>query len=375
MDPDPDRGRREDDTRPTQRWDRVAEPDVLPVAGLPPVPPVAGRADASRQGTSAATGGGPTSTIADEFPAEPQWGQRPWDDGPWDEHWDELAADDGTWDDLSSDTGSHDTGTYAGSWDDDSWDDDVEEPAGPPRRREPRWQAAARGLGELMVTAGLVLLLFVVYEVYVTDLLAERRQDQLSSELQEQWADAPADAGLVEVEIGDAFGVLRIPRLGEDYARVILEGTTERELSQGPGHYADTAMPGEPGNVALAGHRVGKGSPFLELDAMRPGDPIVVETVDTWFVYRVLGDPATGDLEADPSGIPGQQIVLPSDVSVIAPTPNADPSVGSTGSYLTLTTCHPRFSARERLIVHARLDGAGIPKSEMPDGPPALREG
>ncbi|MCF6746039.1 class E sortase [Blastococcus sp. KM273128] len=230
-------------------------------------------------------------------------------------------------------------------------------------------------MGELLVTAGLVLLLFVVYEVYVTDLLTERRQDQLSTELQEQWAAAPEEAGLVQVEVGDAFGVLRIPRLGEDYARVILEGTTERELSQGPGHYADTAMPGEPGNVALAGHRVGKGSPFLELDAMRPGDPVVVETVDTWFVYRVLGDPATGDLEADPSGIPGQQIVLPSDVSVIAPTPNADPSVGPTGSYLTLTTCHPRFSARERLIVHARLDGAGIPKSEMPDGPPALREG
>ncbi|MGY2083262.1 class E sortase [Blastococcus sp. SYSU DS0539] len=141
------------------------------------------------------------------------------------------------------------------------------------------------------------------------------------------------------MEIGDAFGVLRIPRLGEDYARVILEGTTEGELSQGPGHYAGTAMPGEPGNVALAGHRVGKGSPFLELDLMQPGDPIVVETADTWFVYRVLGDRATGDLTTDPSGIPGRQIVSPADVSVIAPTPN-QAAAGPTGSYLTLTTCH-----------------------------------
>jgi sortase (surface protein transpeptidase) len=353
---DPDRGRREDHTAPTQRWDRIAEPDVVPLSGRPPVPPVTGRRDDGFP----APAGTPVGTVADAPLAD-----RPWDDGPWDEHWDELSTDDGTWDDPSSD-----------GWvrDDPSWEDEErDQPA--VRRREPRWQVVSRGIGELMVTAGLVLLLFVVYEVYVTDLLTERRQDQLSAELHERWEDVPAEAGLVQVEIGDAFGVLRIPRLGEDYARVVLEGTTEGELSQGPGHYVGTAMPGQPGNVALAGHRVGKGSPFLELDVLAPGDPVVVETVDTWFVYRVLGDPATGDLEADPSGIPGRHVVAPSDVSVIAPTPNADPAVGPTGAYLTLTTCHPRFSARERLIIHARLDGAGIPKSEMPDGPPALREG
>ncbi|MGY1828026.1 class E sortase [Blastococcus sp. SYSU DS0541] len=355
---DPDRGRREDDTRPALRWDAGADPDVLSLTARPPVPPVAG----PRHDAIPAPDGGPVGTVAGARPAE-----RPWDDGPWDEHWDELTADDGTWDDPSSD---------GRSWHGASWqDEDGEEEATPPRRREPRWQVVSRGIGELMVTAGLVLLLFVVYEVYVTDLLTERRQDQLSAELEEEWRNAPTEAGLVQVEIGDAFGVLRIPRLGEDYARVVLEGTTEGELSQGPGHYVGTAMPGQPGNVALAGHRVGKGSPFLELDALAPGDPIVVETVDTWFVYRVLGDPATGDLEADPTGIPGRHVVSPSDVSVIAPTPTADPAVGPTGAYLTLTTCHPRFSARERLIIHARLDGAGIPKSEMPDGPPALREG
>jgi sortase (surface protein transpeptidase) len=346
-----DRGLWDDDHRPTQRWDRVAGPGMLPVRGLPPVPPPArgARYDA---GTTACSGS--TGTVTDESPAE-----RPWDDGLWDDG----LRDDGLRDDGRGDEGSGDDGGAS------------HEPPGPPAYRRPRWQLVSRGIGELLVTAGLVLLLFAVYEVYVTDLLTDRRQDQLSAELQEEWADAPADAALVRVETGDAFGVLRIPRLGEDYARVVLEGTTEGELSQGPGHYAGTAMPGQPGNVALAGHRVGKGSPFLELDALRPGDPVVVETVDTWFVYRVLGDPATGDLRADPSGIPGRRIVPPSDVSVIVPTPGADPAVGPTGSYLTLTTCHPRFSARQRLIVHARLDGAGIPKSEMPDGPPALREG
>jgi sortase (surface protein transpeptidase) len=244
-----------------------------------------------------------------------------------------------------------------------------------PPPREPVGRRVARGMGELLITAGLILLLFVVYEVYVTDYLTGRTQDELTQELREQWEQPQAEGPqLRQVELGDAFGVLRIPRLGEDYARVILEGTSETELSKGPGHYKGTAMPGEPGNVALAGHRVGKGSPFLELDALLPGDPIVVETADSWFVYRVLGDPATGDLAADPSGIPGRQIVRPTDIDVIAPTPNQAASAPS-GSYLTLTTCHPRFSAQQRMIIHARLEGGALSKSELPDGPPALFEG
>jgi sortase A len=105
---------------------------------------------------------------------------------------------------------------------------------------------------------------------------------------------------------------------------------------------------------------------------MRPGDPIVVETADAWFVYRVLGDPATGSFTGDPSGIPGQEIVLPTEVSVISPTPGAAADAPATGAYLTLTTCHPKFSAQQRLIIHARLDGAPISKATSPAGPPAL---
>ncbi|WP_081788432.1 class E sortase [Candidatus Blastococcus massiliensis] len=243
------------------------------------------------------------------------------------------------------------------------------------RERRPRWPGIARAAGELLVTAGLVVLLFVVYELLVTDVIADRQQDRLSQELYEQWDRAGVEpAELTRVEIGDAFGVLRIPRLGEDYARVILEGTSERVLAQGPGHYAGTAMPGEQGNVSLAGHRVGKGSPFLELDLMEAGDPIVVETVDSWFVYRVLGDVATGDLEADPSGIPGRRIVRPTDVEVISPTPDAPETAPATGAYLTLTTCHPEYSARQRLVVHAQLDGPPLSKAQWPDGPAALYE-
>ncbi len=250
--------------------------------------------------------------------------------------------------------------------DHDDHDDARDDEPGAPRGRG-FWRTLALGAGELLVTAGVVLLLFVVYEVYVTDFLTSQRQDQLSSELREQWADpAPERGSITQVDIGDAFGVLRIPRLGEDYTRVVLEGTEEKQLSQGPGHYVDSAMPGEQGNLALAGHRVGKGSPFLELDRMRPGDPIVVETRDSWFVYRVLGDD-------DPSGIPGMQIVSPTAVEVVAPTPDSAGAAPS-GAYLTLTTCHPRYSARQRLVVHARLDGGAISKAEYPDGPDALYE-
>ncbi len=255
----------------------------------------------------------------------------------------------------------------------------------PPRRRRDWGRTLARGIGQTLITFGLVALLFVGYELWVTDILAAQDQEQLSQEIHEEWAAdtptvtpaepapaAPAPSFTpepIDVGVGDPFAVLHIPRLGADYSRVVVEGAAQTQLAQGPGHYIGTAMPGEQGNLAIAGHRVGRGSPFLDLDQMRPGDPIVVETADAWFVYRVLGDPATGDVTADPTGIPGQEIVSPSQVSVIAPTPGGQEA---SGAYLTLTTCHPKFSARQRLIIHARLDGAPISKASAPDGPPAL---
>ncbi|MGY1737350.1 class E sortase [Geodermatophilus sp. SYSU D00684] len=242
------------------------------------------------------------------------------------------------------------------------------------RTRGDRWRTLAGGLGQTLVTAGVVLLLFVVYELWVTDLFSARDQDRLSDRLQTEWSAEPPASGVptvpAEVPVGEPFAVLHVPRLGEDWSRVVLEGTGEDQLSQGPGHYAGTAMPGAPGNVALAGHRVGRGSPFLDLDRLQPGDPVVVEVADGWFTYRVLGDPAQ-----DPNGVPGQQVVTPADVDVIAPVPGAAADAAPAGSYLTITTCHPRYSARQRLVVHAVLDGPGVTRADAPDGPPALTEG
>jgi len=251
-------------------------------------------------------------------------------------------------------------------------DADVRSPEPVPAPVE-RWRTVAQTIGEVFVTLGLVVLLFVVYELFITDVITDQRQGELSQQLHEDWDRSPTVVPVHESKVGDAFGVLHIPRLGLDYERVVLEGTQEKQLSQGPGHYEDTAMPGEQGNVSFAGHRVGKGSPFLELDTLVPGDPIVVETSDTWFVYRMLGDVATGDVDADPSGIPGRQIVSPEDIDVISPTPGGAPEAAPTGAYLTLTTCHPRYSARQRMIIHARLD-ATVSKAESPNGPAALNE-
>ncbi len=278
-----------------------------------------------------------------------------------------------------------------------------EDPSSRPRRDPLR--TVARGIGQTLITFGLVALLFVGYQLWMTDLVAAQHQQELSEDLQQQWADAPTVAapeadlppapsgevdepaeaaeadeapdapvapGPIRVDVGDPFAIVHIPRLGADWSRVVVEGTAETQLAQGPGHYLDTAMPGEQGNVALAGHRVGNGAPFLDLDRLRPGDPIVIETAGHWFVYRVLGDPATGSFTGDASGIPGQRIVRPTDVDVISPTPGGPASGPAGGAYLTLTTCHPKYSAQQRLVVHARLDGDPVAKTTAPDGPPAL---
>ena len=248
------------------------------------------------------------------------------------------------------------------------------------RRAGDLGRTVVRGIGQTLVTFGLVVLLFVVYEVWVTDLLTAQRQGQLSDQLHQGWDEPTVGApggtpAPIDVAVGEPFAVLHVPRLSSDYSRVIVEGTAGEQLAQGPGHYVGTAMPGEQGNFAVAGHRVGRGSPFLDLDQLRPGDPIVVETADWWFVYRMLGDKATGDFGGDPSGIPGQQIVRPSEVDVIAPTPDGAADEPATGAYLTLTTCHPKYSARQRLIVHAVLEGGPISRTGAPNGPAVLSEG
>ncbi|MDQ1721602.1 MAG: sortase [Pseudonocardiales bacterium] len=263
-------------------------------------------------------------------------------------------------------------------------------------------RAVARGLGELLLTCGAVLLLFVVYEVWVSNLFADHKQAQVRHQLATAWAhgqdplkgedrlNLPVGKQVV-LPAGRGFANLYIPAFGKDFARTIVQGTTDSDLDAGPGHYVGSQLPGQLGNFAVAGHRVGKGQPFLNLDQLRPGDKIVVQTASNWYVYSVLGsrpdylaaskiaDPARRQAAIaaalavpDSQGVRGREIVGPAAVQVIAPVPG-HPLATATRALLTLTTCHPKYSADQRMIVHAQLsrsvphDGSFLPM-ELPGG-------
>lgn len=213
-----------------------------------------------------------------------------------------------------------------------------------------------RTVSYLAVAAGLAILLVVAYQVWGTDVVTDREQERISDDLRDDWA-APVPPR-EQPEFGDAFAFLHIPAFGREWTpRAVIEGTEPEMLADGPGHFENSAMPGEFGNFAMAGHRVGEGSPFLELDELGPGDAVVVETRDHWYLYRV----------------DSTVIVSPGQTNVVAPTPGGPLDGPATAAWLTMTTCHPEFSDRERLVVHALLDVA-LSKDAAPQGPAALAE-
>ncbi len=245
----------------------------------------------------------------------------------------------------------------------------------PPRPDPVR--TAVRTFGEVLITLGIVVLLFVVYEVYWTDLVSAGKQRDATASLDDNWKakeDPQRQDHFTGLGEGDGFAKMYIPAFGADYHFTIVEGTTAASLEVGPGHYTHTAYPGEPGNFSVAGHRVGKGAPFNDINLINSCDAIVVETQNNWFVYRALpkeeekaGWAENQGTEARCKGVSvlggaysdviGQQIVRPTNGTVVAPVPGSDlvPSAGEQAALMTLTTCHPRFSDRERLIVHAVL--------------------
>ena len=190
------------------------------------------------------------------------------------------------------------------------------------RRRRRRVRAILRWTSTTATLCGLVLLLFVARQEWWTGVQTARAQAALRAEVEQRLVGETATSRIT----GDALGILQIPRIALDV--VFVEGIDLDSLAKGPGHYPGTPMPGHGGNVAIAGHRTTHMAPFWALDSLRRGDEILVRTREGRFVYRVVWR-GIGD---------------PDDTWVIAPT--AQPS-------LTLTTCNPRFSARERLVVRA----------------------
>lgn len=224
------------------------------------------------------------------------------------------------------------------------------------------WSATLAGVaGELLITAGVLLALFLVWQLWWTDVIADKEQDQLLSELNEDWGaeseqiaprqdgpppvpDAPAD--------GEVFGALQIPEFHRTRIPLAEGVDLESVLNvKGAGHYPETALPGEVGNFSAAGHRNTYGRPFYSIAELEVDDAVVVETEDVYYVYEVTG----------------HEVVMPGDTEVIAPDPE-DPEADPTRRMLTLTACHPMYSARERYIVHAEFSywtkrSEGIPEA------------
>ena len=228
------------------------------------------------------------------------------------------------------------------------------------------------GTGRAMIASGLLILLFVAHQLWGTGVAEARSQDSLradftatlntpatptttSSTSTTSTTTVASAAGpttssapkpvappttrerVPPVPTGDAAAVIEIPRIRLEKA--VVEGTTVAALKKGPGHIIGTPLPGQPGNSAISGHRTTYGAPFARLDELRPGDEIVVTTRQGRFTYRMSAS----------------QVVKPTDNWVLDPTDD---------NRLTLTTCHPRYSAAQRLIITAMLEDIPAP------GPP-----
>ena len=262
----------------------------------------------------------------------------------------------------------------------------------PPPPHDWRWYVGT--LGKVMIAVGLLMFGFVGYQLYGTGIEMAAAQNALEDDFEELLAQTtpisapavesndsptvPATTGaepgpnetetepaevatidpppgsavpveeqnLPNLDNGEALARIEIPRIGVD--DIVVAGVDTGDLKKGPGHYPDTPLPGQLGNSAIAGHRTTYGQPFRNVDQLRAGDEIRVTTLSGVYVYRVTG----------------QQIVSPSDYQVVATT---DP----TRATLTLTSCHPVFTARERIVISSELAAT----ESAPVGAPVLNYG
>jgi sortase A len=245
------------------------------------------------------------------------------------------------------------------------------------------------GIGRTLITLGLLILLFVGYQLWGTDIFTARAQTKLDHQFQRllgevsttttgPTGDAPtsttattapvpvttttiAPRQLPAINEGDPVGRIQIPAAGVDW--IFVQGTERNDLAKGPGHYPSTPLPGQIGNSAIAGHRTTHGAPFYNIDKLKArtattrGDYIVTTTLIGTHVFEVVE----------------QRIVKPTDTWVAGPMTLPENQINRSGlklnpnkSYLTLTSCNPRFSARERIVILAEL----IDNTNKPKGAP-----
>jgi sortase A len=192
----------------------------------------------------------------------------------------------------------------------------------PPAVRYIGW-VILRWVGRSFIAAGITILVFLAYQLFGTNVITQRDQNRLRANFNAEASDSGGATNL-----GDGIAIIRIPKIEVD--RIVVEGVGVEDLKKGPGHYPGTSLPGQNGNVVISGHRTTYGAPFYRLDELAIGDEIQLVDLTTTYRYKVIET----------------RIVKPTDLTVVVP---------STDSRLTLTTCNPRFSARQRLIVVASL--------------------
>ena len=228
------------------------------------------------------------------------------------------------------------------------------------------------GIGRTLISGGVLILLFVAYQLWGTGI----RTSQAQNSLEDEFAAAldAADGGVIGggsttstsvdpavtttsrlpvttappldpatlPESGAAAGRIVAPSIGIDW--IFVEGVSVANLKDGPGHYPETPLPGQAGNSAIAGHRTTYGAPFGNVDQLEPGDEIRITTIQGQFTYLVRET----------------VIVSPSQVEVLGP------DYWSWDNALTLTACHPKYSARQRIIIGAELVGEPLPATPRP---------
>jgi LPXTG-site transpeptidase (sortase) family protein len=203
-------------------------------------------------------------------------------------------------------------------------------------------------IGEILITVGLILALFVVYSLWWTNVIADRHARKAGAKVRQDWSQGPAGSGKGVTPRGldtkDGIGFLHVPTMGRHYEVLVKKGTSTDVLNQGvAGYYTDptpAAMPWDStGNFTLAAHRDGHGAKFHNINKIHTGDPVVFESKDTWYVYKVY------------------KVLDQTSKYNVAVTDQVPKESGKTkpGRYITLTTCTPVYTSLYRYIVWGQL--------------------
>jgi sortase A len=213
---------------------------------------------------------------------------------------------------------------------------------------------ALRVTGEVLLTGGFVILLFIGYLLWGSGMRTAAAQRQFSTQLNQEWGRAASQPKLAarpdtidiaperfSVATGQPFAFITIPAFGPNWKFTLIQGTALAQLNLSPGHVPGTQWPGQFGNFAVAGHRVTSGNPFWSLPSLRPGDLVNVQTQLNDYSYRVTG----------------KDMVAPTDTAVLDPVPG-HPGQQPTARLITLITCDPAWTGTHRVIVTGVLVAA-----------------